>query len=148
MTSNTNTKNQQVAREGEPEVFSDADLAVLMARLKQDPAAYALVQKKGIEILRKLARETMEKLAAMEPPRKEIDASTDWRRFSGLAREREAAAKQRRELAQDLVIGTLVNLDNPDWNPMDPSTSKDSASSPLLALLNPHLTTPQKNGAR
>jgi len=145
MASDTNTKNQQAAHEGEPEVFSDADLAALMARLKQDPAAaraYALVQKRGFEVLRKLARETVEKLAAMEPPKKAIDAGTDWRRFSGLARERETVARERRELAQDLVIGALVNLDNPGWNPLDPSTSKDSASSTLLALLNPRLTAP------
>lgn len=124
-----------------PEAFSDAELATLKARLQQDPAAaraFALVQKLGYEVLRKLAQNAMAQLAAMELPQKTVDASTDWRRFSGLARDRESAAKERRDLAQDLVIGALVNIDNPDWNPLDPSTSRNSSSSSFLALLNPN----------
>lgn len=129
----------------EPDVFSDAELAALKARLQANPAAaraFALVQKRGFETLRKLAREAMVKLSAMEPPQEAADAGTDWRRFSGLARDRESAAKERRLLAQDLVIGALVNIDNPGWDPLDPSTSAESSGSSLLALLNPGLTDP------
>lgn len=151
MAEDTNTRNQQAASAiEEPEAFSDAELAALKARLQADPAAaqaFALVQKRGFELLRKLAKETMVKLAAMEPPQEAVDACTDWRRISGLARDRESVARERRLLAQNLVIGALVNFDNPGWDPLDPSTSKDSSSSTLLALLNPNLTTPQKNGA-
>jgi hypothetical protein len=50
-------------------------------------------------------------------------------------REREKLAKQRRELAEAMVIGALLNSDNPDWNPLDPSTGKSSGGSLLLALL-------------
>jgi hypothetical protein len=46
------------------------------------------------------------------------------------------------------VLGTLVNLDNPDWDPLDPSTSKNSAGSTVLALLNPRLAAPNKDGTR
>lgn len=134
----------------EPEAFSDAELAALKARLQADPAAaqaFALVQKRGFELLRKLAKDAMTKLAAMEPPQEAAAASTDWRRVTGLAKDREIIARERRLLAQELVIGALVNFDNPGWDPFDPSTSKDSSSSTLLALLDPNLTTPQKNGA-
>ena len=31
-------------------------------------------------------------------------------------------AKDCRKLAEGLVIGKLLNVDNPDWNPADPST--------------------------
>lgn len=145
------TKDQQAAPGAGAEAFSDAELAALKARVEQDPAAaraFALVQKRGFDVLRKLAQNAMSQLAALEPPQKAVDAGTDWRRFSGLARDRENAARERRELAQDLVIGALVNIDNPDWDPLDPSTSRNSASSTFLALLNPNFTAPQKNGAR
>jgi hypothetical protein len=145
------TKDQQAAFDTEQEEFSDADLAALTARLRQEPAAahaFTLLQKQGFEVLRKLAKEVMAKLAAMEPAQKEVDAGMDWKRFSGLARDREIAARQRRELAQDLVLGTLVNLDNPDWNPLDPSTSKDAGRSTVLALLNPRLAAPKEAGAK
>ncbi|EJL88984.1 hypothetical protein PMI16_02132 [Herbaspirillum sp. CF444] len=51
------------------------------------------------------------------------------------ARQREQAAKERRELAEAMVIGALMNSDNPDWNPLDPSTSRNGTGSLLLALL-------------
>lgn len=50
-------------------------------------------------------------------------------------REREKLAKQRRELAEAMVMGALFNIDNPNWNPLDPSTGKSSGGSLLLALL-------------
>jgi len=51
------------------------------------------------------------------------------------ARQREQAAKERRELAEAMVIGALMNSGNPDWNPLDPSTSRSGTGSLLLALL-------------
>lgn len=50
-------------------------------------------------------------------------------------REREKQAKQRRELAEAMVIGALLNSDNPGWNPLDPSTARSGGGSLLLALL-------------
>lgn len=144
-----NTTNEP--RQPLPDVFSDAELVALKARLRSDPAAaraFALVQQRGYELLRTMARDAMIKLAAMEPPLETADAGADWRRFSGLARDRENAAKERRLLAQDLVIGALVNLDNPAWDPLDPSTSRESSSSSLLALLDPDLADPKLEGGR
>jgi len=53
----------------------------------------------------------------------------------GAARERENAAKQRRELAEAMVIGALFNSDNPNWNPLEPNTHGSGSGSLLLALL-------------
>ncbi|HEX7982001.1 MAG TPA: hypothetical protein VF616_00655 [Duganella sp.] len=50
-------------------------------------------------------------------------------------REREKLAKQRRELAEAMVIGALLNSDNPNWDPLDPSTGNSDGGSLLLALL-------------
>lgn len=52
----------------------------------------------------------------------------------GAARERERLAQQRRELAEAMVIGALLNSNNPDWNPLDPATDRSSGSL-LLAVL-------------
>ncbi|WP_231502451.1 hypothetical protein [Herbaspirillum sp. RV1423] len=51
------------------------------------------------------------------------------------SREREQAAQKRRELAEAMVIGALFNSDNPDWNPLDPSTHRSSGSGSLLLAL-------------
>jgi len=50
------------------------------------------------------------------------------------ARGREQLARQRRELAEAMVIGALLNSGNPDWNPLDPASGRSSGSL-LLALL-------------
>ena len=50
------------------------------------------------------------------------------------SRKVELAVKSRRELAEAFAFECVLNLGNPDWNPADPATSKDSPSA-LLALL-------------
>ncbi|WUR13067.1 hypothetical protein E7V67_025820 [[Empedobacter] haloabium] len=52
-----------------------------------------------------------------------------------LARQRQTAAAQRREVVEAFVLGALVNHDNPAWNPLDPATSRRAQDSPLAALL-------------
>lgn len=53
----------------------------------------------------------------------------------GLSRQRQTAAAQRREVVEAFVLGALINHDNPDWNPLDPATSRRAQDSPLAALL-------------
>lgn len=53
-----------------------------------------------------------------------------------VARQREGSVKQRRELAEALVIGVLLNSDNPDWDPLDPASGRNDSKGILLALLN------------
>ena len=126
--------------------FSASDLSVLAERLKADPAAartYAILQRQAHEALRRLAHELMIKLAM--PESVQNVSSIDWKRLAGMAREREMSARERRLLAQDLVIGTLVNIGNTGWDPFDPSTSADPSGGTLLALLDPDLMAPGEN---
>lgn len=56
--------------------------------------------------------------------------------LAGAARQREAAGKKKREFAEYLVIGALMNRDNPDWDIFDPSTPTPPAQpNGMLALL-------------
>jgi hypothetical protein len=43
--------------------------------------------------------------------------------------------KERRHLAQMLLVGALLNHDNPDWNPADASTDRANHDDPFVALL-------------
>ena len=53
----------------------------------------------------------------------------------GAAARREARARQRRELAEAMVVGALLNSDNPDWDPLDPATHHAGRGGLLMALL-------------
>jgi hypothetical protein len=118
----------------------DDEIAALIARAGQDPVAVQILsrmQGQGLKVLRELMDHVTRTLAALDtvkpaPPAVRNGAT----QLAAASRDRESAAKQRRELAQDLVIGALVNLNNPDWNPLDPSTSKDESSSAIMSLLN------------
>jgi hypothetical protein len=61
----------------------------------------------------------------------EVDSAISLR---SAARGREQLARQRRELAEAMVIGALLNSSNPDWDPLDPASGRSSGSL-LLALL-------------
>jgi hypothetical protein len=57
---------------------------------------------------------------------------------AGLALEskrREQAWRQARECAEMLVIGALINKDNPDWDPANPSTCAKDGQGALLSLI-------------
>jgi len=55
--------------------------------------------------------------------------------LTAAARGREQAARQRRELAEAMVIGALFNIDNPHWNPLDPATHRSTGNGSLLLAL-------------
>lgn len=44
-------------------------------------------------------------------------------------------SRSRRELAEALVIGSVINLDNPNWDPADAATSTSGEKNLLSALL-------------
>lgn len=48
--------------------------------------------------------------------------------------------RERRELAHMLLVGALLNHDNPDWDPADPSTDRANDDDPFIALLQMDLT--------
>lgn len=51
------------------------------------------------------------------------------------AQQREELARQRRELAEAMVIGALLNIDNPDWDPIQGSARGHGKGGLLMALL-------------
>ncbi|EJN02950.1 hypothetical protein [Herbaspirillum sp. YR522] len=51
------------------------------------------------------------------------------------AQEREQMARQRRELAEAMVIGALANMDNPGWNPIDGTGGGKGKGGLLMALI-------------
>ena len=51
------------------------------------------------------------------------------------SKQRQQAWQKARELAEMLVIGALLNKDNPDWDPADSATCKNTGQSALLSLL-------------
>ena len=51
------------------------------------------------------------------------------------AARREQRARQRRELAEAMVVGALLNSDNPAWNPLDPATHQNNRGGLLMALI-------------
>jgi hypothetical protein len=62
--------------------------------------------------------------------------------LASAARQREAAGKQKREFAEFLVIGALINRDNPDWDIFDEAATPSPAGNGLLALLQMKLPAP------
>jgi hypothetical protein len=48
--------------------------------------------------------------------------------------------RERRELAHMLLVGALLNHDNPDWDPADAATDRANEDDPFIALLQMDLT--------
>ncbi|RZI41844.1 hypothetical protein EGT07_17255 [Herbaspirillum sp. HC18] len=63
--------------------------------------------------------------------------ATAIRRLSMVSRQAATEGKSRRELAKQLLIASIINYGNLDWNPADPSTSWSVEQNPstLLSLL-------------
>jgi len=79
----------------------------------------------------------IEKVAESLPiaPQQVNTKSKDFKQMSIASRHNAFAAKERYELAEAIVIGALLNRDNPDWNPMDPSTHRMDNQNALTQLL-------------
>lgn len=52
-----------------------------------------------------------------------------------VSRQREGQARQRRALAEAMILGVLLNGSNLDWDPMDPASGSNGGKSILLSLL-------------
>ncbi|BEV15687.1 hypothetical protein HBDW_24750 [Herbaspirillum sp. DW155] len=59
----------------------------------------------------------------------------DLRTLKKISRDGESLIRNGRELAEDLVIGSLVNWGNEVWDPNDPSTSAASSGNLLIKML-------------
>jgi hypothetical protein len=54
-------------------------------------------------------------------------------------RQGEIMSKERRALAEGIVMGSLINVDNPQWTPGDAATCKPVSQSALAALMRMNL---------
>lgn len=121
--------------------MSDSQILALIARAENDPFAA-----KSVEYLQKQACERMsETVQQMLTKLNGIGAAQEKKAPAGpisvvalasAARQREAAGKQKKEFAEYLVIGALMNRDNPDWNIFDAEAKPvPPPQSGVLALL-------------
>jgi hypothetical protein len=123
------------------EDLSDSQILAMIAKAGTDPfAAKALqhLQKQACDRMAEAVQQTLAKLngigAAQEKktPRGPISVLA----LAGAARQREAAGKHKRAFAEHLVIGALVNRDNPEWDIFAESAAPPAdAKSGVLALL-------------
>ena len=109
--------------------------AATLARMAADPTqaqALARLQNQAADTLSALIDQMAESLPADAPP---PAMGMDVRALAAASRHTARGAQERRDLAEALVIGALLNGDNPGWDPSDPATHRPSLSSPFLQLL-------------
>lgn len=68
------------------------------------------------------------------PPLK-ISSAQSMREITAASRHTAQDAQERRELAEAMIIGALLNRGNPDWDPKKPETHRPNYKDPLVQLL-------------
>ncbi|MTV41746.1 hypothetical protein [Duganella radicis] len=129
------------------EDMSDAQLHEMVARAATDPftaRAAQQLQKQAFERMSESVQRMLAELNSIDKKQGKLTGGpVSVLALAGAARQREAAGKQKREFAEYLVIGAMVNRDNPDWNIFDESTAAATpAASGLMALLRMRLSAP------
>lgn len=126
--------------EEEPVAFDPA----VIAALANDPA-----KRRELEHAHSLAREmfytTVDKVYSMlstaTVPRSAASVPqkptgpTHIRMLMVAQRQGEMLSKERRAVAEGIVVGSLMNVDNPQWNPSMPETGKTTSPSAMATLL-------------
>lgn len=125
----------------QPPTSPDQEALAVLARAKEDPfmvEALLKLQKELFDMLGDIIHETSNSLqlpgtsAGTASAPGEVTSVVALRNQS---RQRESSGRQKRELAEAMVIGALINRDNPNWDPFDPSTSQQPGENLILALL-------------
>jgi hypothetical protein len=119
--------------------ISNEDLLDLVARAKTDP----MVARQALDLQKKV-HEAFEKIVQgafniinddeIKPEKKGIKAVSVVM-LTAEAKRRSENSKRKRELAQSVMIGAIMNMDNPDWDPLDPATHRRNDHNGLLALM-------------
>jgi hypothetical protein len=119
--------------------MAEDNVASILATMTRDPIATRTIEDlmiRSADALAALVDQVVGTLAEADKKGKQPAAMpTSVQELASAAARRELAAKQRREYAQALVAGALLNYDNPDWNPVDPSTSRLASNNILVQLL-------------
>lgn len=63
------------------------------------------------------------------------EATANIRMLMVAQRQAEIQSRERRAVAEGMVVGSLLNVDNPRWNPMAPETGAAGTQSAVAALL-------------
>jgi len=118
----------------------DFDPAMLRA-LASDPSAARTLEHLRKQAADKLAELTDQAFAMLAQEEKQellkslSSKQVDFRKLMAASRSRELDAQDRRDLAEALVTGSVINLDNTNWNPTDPESSISTEKSLIYALL-------------
>lgn len=64
-----------------------------------------------------------------------VSGAQSMREISSASRHAAQDAQERRKLAEAIIIGALLNRDNPDWDPKKPETHRPNYQDPLVQLL-------------
>ncbi|TWI42495.1 hypothetical protein IP92_05471 [Pseudoduganella flava] len=116
----------------------EARTAALAAALERDPVLanqLGTLRQQAWAGLDALVQEVAGWLAQQGPAPAAHTGPINVAALGAAARQRQALAREQRELAEAYVLGALVNYDNPDWNPLDPATSRGTGDSLLATLL-------------
>jgi len=119
---------------------SGFDPAMLNA-LAADPIAARTLDYLRTQTADKLAALTDQVFSMLAPEEKPAlskslpTGPTNIRTLMAASRNSELSAGIRRELAEGLVTGSVINLDNANWNPVDPASSTPDEKNLMCALL-------------
>ena len=135
----------------EPALLSAAEqqeALALLERAKSDPYAARELERLRDEVftaILEIIRETVSMLPRAQPGaeagQQQLQANSVLA-LRNLSRQRESISRQRQELAEAMVMGALLNRNNPDWDPFDPTTERASQDSLILALMQVQPETP------
>jgi hypothetical protein len=117
---------------------NDARAAALAAALERDPQLanqLGNLRQQAWAGLDALVQDVAGRLAQSGPAPAAHTGPVNVAALGAAARQRQALAREQRELAEAYVLGALVNHGNPDWNPLDPATSRRTGDSLLATLL-------------
>ncbi len=121
------------------EDLSDRQILDMIKRAPQDPyIAKELLhlQKQAGDRMADSVQKMVAKLSEICPEQAMVsNGPVSVVALASAARQREAAGKQKREFAASLVIGAMINRDNPEWNIFDNASAPPPAANGLLALL-------------
>lgn len=129
------------------EDLSDSQILAMIKRAPNDPfVAKELLhlQYQACERMTASVQKMLAKLNEFSPAQGKMSSGQNSVvALASAARQREAAGNQKREFATSLLIGALLNRDNPSWNIFDEAAAPPPQTpNGLLALLQMKLPVP------
>jgi len=115
--------------------------AVMLKALAANPIAVRTLEYLRAQTADKLAALTDQVFSMLAPEEKPTlskslpSGPTNIRTLMTVSRNSELRAGNRRELAEALVTGSVINIGNPDWNPADSASSMPGVKNLVCALL-------------